>query len=80
MVLGAPTVRGAPLKYYLSLHKRAGNYSFKTHFTRHWINMTGPFLFFRFGRKKTVIVPMVLAALASMGAVLLTRNNDETGG
>ena len=35
---------------------------------------------FRFGRKKTVIVPMVLAALASMGAVLLTRNTAETGG
>ncbi|XP_073237426.1 uncharacterized protein [Porites lutea] len=33
----------------------------------------------KFGRKKTVIVPMVLAALASMGAVLLTSNNDETG-
>ena len=35
---------------------------------------------FRFGRKRTVIVPMVLAALASMGAVLLTRNTTETGG
>ncbi|CAH3192868.1 unnamed protein product, partial [Porites evermanni] len=33
----------------------------------------------KFGRKKTVIVPMVLAALASMGAVLLTRNTAETG-
>ncbi|KAL9968411.1 hypothetical protein ACROYT_G026787 [Oculina patagonica] len=33
----------------------------------------------KFGRKKTVIFPMILAALASTGAVLLTRNSDDKG-
>ena len=38
------------------------------------------FLYYRFGRKKGVVIPMLLAAVGAAGSVLLTTDDESNKG